>query len=48
MALIISSFAKPLYMLLMLWGHQKMFALVLDIFVLTSNVAAMRGWFHSC
>ncbi len=43
MAVIMSSFGKPLHMFLMVWGYQKMFSSILDLFVLASNIIAVRG-----
>lgn len=41
-ALLMSSFAKLFVLLMMIWDYDLIFARLIDLFVLTSNVTAMR------
>lgn len=43
MAIILSSFGKGILILMMIWNYTFSFSTILNIFVLTSNVVAIKG-----
>lgn len=43
MAIILSSFGKGILILMMIWNYTFSFSTILNVFVLTSNVVAVKG-----
>jgi len=42
-AVVVSSFGKPLHIFLMVWNYQHLFSTILDVFVVVSNITAVRA-----